>query len=265
MSEPRDVDGDRFGWRESGTGQVPVLLLHGLGGSRLSWELQLRRLGQRRVIAWDVPGYGASAAVAPLTFAALSGAVADLLDELELAEVHLVGLSFGGMVAQYAAADHPQRIRSLSLLSTSPVFGLDGTAPESWRSARMAPLDAGQTPADFAEAVLRAVAGPQITDSQLQGQCLAMSRISSDGLRAAIDCLVTHDSRARLHEISAPTQVLVGECDDETPLAYAQALADGIDDATLEVIPDAGHLLNAEAPGTTNLRLTEHFDRTERR
>ncbi len=264
MADPRDVDGPRFGWRESGRGKTPALLLHGLGGTRLSWEPQLNELsGERRVIAWDMPGYGASIAPERLSFAELADAVAALLDELELEQVHLVGLSFGGMVAQYAAAAQPRRVASLSLLSTSPAFGLDGTSPQAWRAARMAPLDAGKQPADFAGEVLAAVAGPDISSTQLQRQRAAMSRISADGLRAAIDCLITHDSRSILSQITAPTQVLVGDQDDETPLEYAQLLADGIHGATLTVVSGAGHLLNEEAPERVNRLLAEKFTEAE--
>jgi pimeloyl-ACP methyl ester carboxylesterase len=88
-----------------------------------------------------------------------------------------------------------------------------------------------------------------------------MERISADGLRAAIDCLVTHDTRADLHRISAPALVVAGALDDETPVAYAQVLADGIPGARLDVVDGAGHLLNAEAPDAVNALLAEHLGR----
>jgi len=259
-----DMERAGFGWREAGDGDA-VLLLHGLGGSRLSWEPQLSALAaHRRVVAWDQPGYGASAPLdGPMTFTGLADAVARLLDVLEVERAHLVGLSFGGMVAQYAALAHPRRVASLALLSSSPAFGLDGTTPQAWRAARLAPLDAGRTPADFADEVLRAISGPDITPAALAEQRAAMARISSDGLRAAIDCLVTHDTRADLHRIAAPTLVLVGDHDEETPVAYARALADGIPGARLEVVAGAGHLLNAEAPDAVNALLAEHFGALE--
>ena len=86
-----------------------------------------------------------------------------------------------------------------------------------------------------------------------------MSRIPAEGLRAAVECLPTHDVRARLGEIAAPTLVLVGEHDEETPLAYAEALASGIRGARLQIIPGAGHISNLEAPETVNAALREHL------
>ncbi|WP_259315579.1 alpha/beta fold hydrolase [Capillimicrobium parvum] len=265
MSSPRDLEEAGFGWRESGEGGPAVVFLHGLGGSRLAWEPQLGAFGVcRRAVAWDQPGYGASAPLEPTTtFAGLADALARFLDLLGLDRVHFVGLSFGGMVAQHAALAHGDRLASLTLLSSSPAFGLDGTTAEAWRSARLAPLDAGRTPGDFAGEVLTAIAGPGLTPEALAAQKAAMARIGSDGLRAAIDCLVTHDTRAELHRIAVPTLVLAGALDEETPVAYAQALAGGIPGARLEVVEGAGHLLGAEAPDAVNAIVAGHLDAVE--
>jgi 3-oxoadipate enol-lactonase len=263
MTTVTDVDGERFAWREAGSGPV-LVLLHGLGGSRLSWEPQLAGLADHcRVIAWDLPGYGNSLPLdGDVTFTALADAVVGLVDACGADAVHLAGISFGGMIAQYVAARHPTRVRSLSLLSTSPAFGLDGTMPDQWRAARLAPLDAGRQPADFADKVLGAIAGPHITAEAMAGQRAAMERITATALRRSIDCLVTHDSRALLPSITVPTLCMVGELDEETPMTYAFALADMIPNARLAVVPRAGHLLNAEAPEAVNLQLIEQMERS---
>ena len=131
MTTATDVDGVRFAWRESGSGSA-LVLLHGLGGSRLSWEPQLAGLaGRHRVVAWDMPGYGASRPLdGAVTFTTLADALIDFLDTIGALAVHLAGISFGGMIAQYVAARYPSRVLSLALLATSPAFGLDGTRPD---------------------------------------------------------------------------------------------------------------------------------------
>ncbi len=263
MMVASDVDGERFAWREAGHG-APLLLLHGLGGSRLSWEPQLRALANgRRVVAWDLPGYGASAPLdGDMTFTTLADAVVDFIGVLGADAVHLAGISFGGMLAQYVAARSPSKVQSLTLLSTSPAFGLDGTKPQEWRVARLAPLDEGLEPADFADRVLASIAGPHISQEALAGQRAAMARVTSRGMRQAIDCLITHDSRPLLPDITAPTLCVVGELDEETPVTYAFALADLIPHARLVVIPHAGHLLNVEAPDAVNQLLDDHMQRS---
>lgn len=264
MTTARDIDGAPFAWRESGpigSAGAALVLLHGLGGSRLSWEPQLQVLGgQHRVVAWDMPGYGGSA---PLdgepTFESLADAVIDFFEVIGAEVVHLAGISFGGMIAQHVAARYSSHLASLTLLSTSPAFGLDGTKPAEWRGARLAPLDAGFEPADFAVEVLSSIAGPNISPEALDEQRAAMARVPGRELRRSIDCLVTHDSRGLLPSIDVPTVCAVGEFDSETPVSYGYALADLIPHARLVVVPDAGHLLNVEAPDAVNELLDEQM------
>lgn len=265
MPAPRDVQQAGFAWREAGDGEL-VVLLHGLGGSRISWEPQLHDLSvDRRIAAWDMPGYGMSAPLPddPLTFRALAGAAADFIRLLGDEHAHVVGISMGGMIAQYLAAWFPARVRSLTLLASSPAFGLDGTDPDEWRAARLAPLDQGQEPADFADRVLRALAGPGITETALAQQREAMGRVSGAALRRSIGCLITHDTRPLLDGIEAPTLVMVGELDAETPVAYSEHLAERLPAATLAVVPGAGHLLNVEAPDLVDELILHHLTRVE--
>jgi 3-oxoadipate enol-lactonase len=67
-----------------------------------------------------------------------------------------------------------------------------------------------------------------------------------------------------LSKVSAPTAVLVGALDDETPVAYAQAIVDLVAGATLEVVPGAGHLLNVEAPDAVDAALGRQIERSHR-
>jgi 3-oxoadipate enol-lactonase len=252
VNEPRDLDGGPLAWREFGTGDV-IVFLHGLGGSRIAWEPQLRGLADGwRCVAWDMPGYGLSAPLKPLTFAAVADAVVRLLDKLHVDRAHLVGLSLGGMHALHTVLEHPDRVRSLVLADTSPAFGVDSTGRDEWIAARTARLDAGETPADIGPAVVAAITGPDFAGSGFVEATEAFARISSDSLRASCQCLVTHDVRHRLGEIESPTLVVVGALDRETPPAYSEALTAGIGPAELVVIPGVGHLTPAEAPDTFN-------------
>jgi 3-oxoadipate enol-lactonase len=263
-----DVEEHGFAWSEhrrptpdGGDFTSTVILLHGLMGSRRSWDTQLGQVGRARTVAWDMPGYGGSRSLGSTTdFHRLAMAVDRFADTIGADSYHLVGISFGGMIAQYAAANGNERVRSLSLLATSPCFGLDGTSPEDWRRARLAQLDAGLEPIDLAEGVLRSLAGTGISDQALDGQVAAAARVSAPALRVSIDCLITHDSRKLLDTITAPTLCLVGEADEETPPAYSQYLAQHIPDARLVTVADAGHLLNAEAPAAVNTELRNHIE-----
>ena len=252
-----DMDGP-LAWRERGRG-APVVFLHGLGGSRTSWEPQLAGLSAGfRCIAWDMPGYGASAPIQPLTFAGIADAVARLLDKAGVDRAHLVGESFGGMHALHAALRYPDRISRLVLANTSPAFGADGTDADAWRRPRLAPLDAGLTPADIAADVLTSIAGPGLGADMLAMRVAGFARVPAAGLRAAIECLPSHDVRDLLGDITAPALVIAGELDAETPVAYSRVLFRGLPDAELVVLDGVGHLAVSEVPRTFN-RLVRDF------
>lgn len=254
-----DVDASPVAWREAGEGPVAVFL-HGLGGGRTAWRPQLDALsGLRRCVAWDAPGYGASAPVADTHFDAYARAALALIDAVSPDDpVDLVGMSFGGMIAQYATALAPGRIRSLTLLCTSPKFGLDGTDPDEWRAARLAGLEQMGTPAAAAPLILPSLVGPD--GSHVLPEAIeAMGRVPLQGLLDSLSTIASHDSRELLPTITTPTLVLVGELDDETPVAYGQAIVDLLPYGHLEVIPGVGHILNLEAEDAVNTAIARHW------
>jgi pimeloyl-ACP methyl ester carboxylesterase len=235
-----DVDSSPVAWREAGSGPVAVFL-HGLGGGRTAWRPQLEVLSEvRRCVAWDAPGYGASDPVQDTSFDAYARAALSVIDTVSPGEaVDLVGMSFGGMIAQYATALAPERIRSLTLLCTSPKFGLDGTDAA-------APL------------ILPSLVGPNGAHV-LPEAIAAMGRVPLAGLLDSLSTIASHDSRALLPAIVTPTLVLVGELDDETPVTYGQAIVDLLPNGRLEVIPGVGHLLNLEAEDAVNTAIARHW------
>jgi pimeloyl-ACP methyl ester carboxylesterase len=263
-SELRDVDATPIAWREAGDGPL-VVFLGGLGTTRTGWDPQLAGLaGAYRCAAWDPPGFGLSPAPAyALTFPLLADAVAGFIDALGATEAHVVGLSMGGQIAMHTALRHPNRVRSLALLDTSPAFGLNGTDPEEWKRLRLDPLDAGETPTSIAEPVLRSIMAPDVSDEAVAAAVASMERIPAAGFRAAIELLPTHDVQQRLGEVRAPTLVIVGEQDEETPLSYAELIAQGIRCARLEIVPRAGHITNLEAPEAVNDLLRAHLGAVE--
>lgn len=251
-AEPIDRIEPPFAWREVGDGPA-VVFLHGLGGTRSAWGPQLRGLGDRfRCIAWDMPGYGDAEPVEPLTYELIADRLVRLLDHLELDQVDLVGLSFGGMHALHTAINHPDRVRRMVLADTSPKFGMDGTVANDWIAARLAPIDAGGTPADAAEQVIDAITSVTLAGRVRDETIGAFGEIPSAGFRAAVHCLPTNDIVAQLPRIEHRACVVVGELDEETPVAYALALADGLPKSEFRIIDGVGHLTPAEAPDRFN-------------
>lgn len=117
--------------RTGSKGGAPIVFLHALGLDLTWWDRQIVEFGRDHdVIAFDHPGHGLSGQLdAPPTFDAMARATAGVLEHIDAGPVHLVGISFGGMVAQTMAVARPDLIRSLTLVATSCTF------PEAVRQA----------------------------------------------------------------------------------------------------------------------------------
>src|SRR5690606_8341372 len=123
MAETRrlDLDGTRICCLTAGEGGSPVVLLHGGGvdSARLSWGQTIDPLAEgHRVFAPDLPGYGQSDKPDVLySLDYYSQRLTELLDNLQLEQVSLVGLSLGGGIALNFTLQHPQRVSRLVLVS----------------------------------------------------------------------------------------------------------------------------------------------------
>ena len=100
----------------AGASSLPTILLHGLGGSHLSWPAALRRLPGLRMIALDLPGHGASETPACTQMDCQIAALRQFMEALSFSQVNLVGHSMGAMIALAYASRYPQQIHKLSLL-----------------------------------------------------------------------------------------------------------------------------------------------------
>lgn len=145
VSRMVELDGTTLHLRVVGDGAAPLVLLHGLGGDSTSWTLNQRQLAaDRQVISVDLPGHGKSDrtvgdGTVPSTGALLSG----LPDALGIDRFHLLGLSYGGALALDLAGRIPDRILSLTCVSTTGlghevnidfILGyLDAETPETMR------------------------------------------------------------------------------------------------------------------------------------
>jgi len=253
------VTSPRLGYDITGPDDADPLLLAGsIGTTRDMWAAQLPALSQRfRVVRIDHRGHGTSwTPPGPYTIADLGGDVLELLDALELDRVHYCGLSLGGMVGMWLAANAPQRIRRLALLCTSAALNIDG----SWenraatvRAQGMGPiLDAAPArwfTEDFRER------RPAVVDDVLS----MLRATATEGYASCADAIASMDLRADLARIGVATLAIAGADDPATPPEHLEEIARRIPGARLEVVKDAAHLANVEHPDTVNRLLLEHF------
>ena len=231
-------------------GTPPLVCLHGIGGDATSFRAQIAGLAgpDLRVLSWDMPGYGGSAPLAAMDFAALCERLCAALDELGLARVVIAGQSIGGMIAQDMAIRHPDRVAALVLIATVPGFGgRDDSFRDAFLAARLALLDHGVGMAALAAKAIPAVLGPDVDDAIRDDAIAAMAAIPEAAYRQVLETLVSFNRRAEQHRITCPCLLIAGGKDDNSPARVMEKMAKGLPDAALLVIENAGHLVNSEA------------------
>lgn len=242
-------------WQEAGAG-APILFLHAMAGSRTAWVPQFEYFAPHyRCIAWDMPGFGLSAALPDgAQMAEVTNSLKGFVTQtLGLTSAHFVGLSVGGMILQHFAAEEPELVRSLTIMDSSPKFGLGGDmSPEDFMQPILSDLADGTSVRAFSDTMIKAITGPSCSPQVIDAAIGAMARAQLSGLVLTTQLIGNHDAMSALGHIRAPTLVMVGADDADTPVSYAEEIAKTIKGAQLEIIPDAGHLSNLENPEAVN-------------
>jgi poly(3-hydroxyoctanoate) depolymerase len=225
--------------RRSGRG-APLLLIMGLGGCIESWEPLRRQLTGRELILVDHPGTGYSPApTAPIPMTGLADLYDGLLETLGYGAVDVLGYSFGGTVTQQMAFQHPERVNRIILAATACGWGgvpltfaamMASASPmryysRAWRESVAPYLYAGRTGREPARLASEAVPRPSL-----------------QGLMYQIAAYSAWSSLPWLHLLRQPALVLGGEEDPMAPAQNCVILANRIPNATLHILPRAGHL-----------------------
>jgi pimeloyl-ACP methyl ester carboxylesterase len=245
-----DVDGLRIGYEAAGSGPPVVLVPGFVGDGPATWRRQLEDLSDEfTVVAWDPPGAGRSSDP-PDTFriSEFAGCLAGFLGALGLASPHIVGLSFGGILALELFRRFPGVPRSLVLAGAyagwSGSLGTEAAAERLRRS-----LDAADLPDDeFAAALLPSMFSSSATDSAIASFSAAVRARRPAGFRAMARASAEADLRDVLPRIDVPTLVLHGSADTRAPLAVAEQLHASIPGSRLVVLDGVGHVSPVEAP-----------------
>ena len=240
--------------------QVPVLMLHGIGGWAESWRPQLDTFSSHaRCIAWTMPGYHPSELLAQTTIATLANAVVELLDDLEVERADVIGHSMGGYIAQEFGLAHPERASRLVLAGTTAAFGKPGSSfNESFLAARLEPLEQGRTPADLAADLVEGLVGEAANETVKASARASMTNISPEAYRAALGALVEWNALDRLADLDLETLCIAADEDNTAPVRAMERLHSLLPNATLAVMDASGHLMNLEQPEAFN-RLVADF------
>lgn len=229
------------------TGQGdPILWISGLGGDHRSWALQVAEFSSRfRCITFDNRdvGQSASAPSSSYTIRDMAADAAGLLAHLEMPLAHVVGWSMGGAIAQELAINHPDQVRSLSLVATyhqGDPRGTDIMTTFALLRQRLSPEEYQRATGPWVYTYEEYLV-PGLVDSLRQRTQENTYPQSPEAYARQSRATMNHDAADRLAVIRCPTLVVAGEGDILTPLWFAYALRDGIPGARLATIAQAGH------------------------
>ena len=241
-------------------GGIPVVLLHPLGFDLTCWDAVIDTLSPHYdVIAVDLPGHGRSAPPAQYSFDLYARTVVELVQSLlagsgiDSQRAHVIGLSFGSMVAQTIAVNRSAFVASLTLIAASCRLGEEGKqgmvqygAAIQQHGMKLSIQDGLVTCFSPSTRSRR----PHVVDRAMK-QLLSTSPVVYSSLLA-----IGHfDVFDQLTRVKCPTMVLVGELDPNTPLAAAKEIAQQMPHAELHVIAGAAHITHLDAPEVVHAHL----------
>lgn len=226
---------------------APVVLLHGVGLDHTMWDAVRARITQPTA-ALDLPGHGAQPPLrAPQSLADLAEDVLARLPQVSgtPGAVHLVGFSLGALIAQHIARFHPERVVTLTCVSS-----VCQRTPEE-AAAVEARLEAARD--DFAASAAASIerwypAGTAVpTDTIAATERVLLANDVTSYLHAyAVFARGDREIAPELGRIAAPTFAITGELDPGSTPDMSQRLAAAVPDARARIVPGARHMLPVE-------------------
>jgi pimeloyl-ACP methyl ester carboxylesterase len=257
------VNGFKLAYQSEGQG-IPLLLIHGFPLNSQMWEPQIRSLSnQASVLAPDLRGHGDSEPVeGPYSMDMLADDCISLLDALDIEQPAVVcGLSMGGYITLAFYRRHPDRVRGLILAATRA--GADSPEGKANRDKAIAKAKEEGTTA-IASSMLPKMLAPKTYESKpdlVEHVDNIMTSTSVPGIVGALEGMKQRpDSTPLLGNINVPTLILHGEDDQLIPAQDAQEMHAAIADSSLNLISNAGHLLNLEQPEKFNHLVREFVE-----
>lgn len=224
-----------------------VVFLPAVGGDATFWEPQVRALADE----WHTLALDLERPADEVSLDAFAQDVRDAVVRQGFTRAHLVGLSMGGVVAQWTRHRFPRLVASLTLCNTW-AFAPDGAGRVAWVSGELAQ----RSVAEFSRASLPGLFAPG-TDRALVERCIAVeSRKPKDAYLAMWRAMFGQDLRPLLHDVDVPTLLIGGALDPVTPTSLLAEVAARLPTARLVELPAASHFSNLDAPAqfTATLR-----------
>ena len=248
------LDGTRIVYSDGGQGE-PLILVHGLGASRSTFDMVAAQLVRRyRVLIPDLPGFGESG-LAPDGDYGIDAQVAlveRFAQHLGLSKFHLGGNSMGGWISAAYAAQYPDKVQSLWLLAAAGTEEMLETEAVKARQERGVYLLFSRTVAEFDSVMKHIFFSAPPLPLALRWAASRLTASKYDLYSQIFDQLLDRGEdyrlEPRLPRITAPTLLMWGDHDRVVPLAVMNRFAELIPHAEKIVLPNIGHVPQMETP-----------------
>jgi len=246
---PEAAEPVELSFREDGSGP-PIVFLHGLGGDRLLWNAVVPELaGEFHVIVPNLRGHGDTPLPvgSTLSFDELERDVLAFLDRQELSSVHWVGFSAGGFLALRLALDHPERSRSLTIVSRAAYCDAHQRAVMGrwWGAYEKDGPDA------FALRLLKDLYYPDWIEAHLEVADMVREGVVGRDFTAArawAKAITTFDEKNRIASLRMPTLLVQAMDDAVVDASHGRILRQTIPGAQIRILVQTGHMVPVERP-----------------
>jgi pimeloyl-ACP methyl ester carboxylesterase len=242
----------------------PLLLIPGLGRTCRMWDTVVPELAESfTLIMPDNRGMGRSEPKRHAkTLADLAVDLIELLDALQLERAHVLGISLGGMIAQYLAVQHPSRIDKLVLVSTAHHF-----APYLRAMGQLIGHALRYFPRDVFDGTVEVLgSSPRFIDNNpnwIPEKTQQKTKLSRGTLARQLMCLASSEVAHFEYRIPAPTLIMVGEQDALIPGCYGREIVRDIPGCEYVMLPDCGHNPFIEMPEVAVPKIIEFLSRRD--
>lgn len=259
-----DAAGAAIYFETAGSGE-PLVLIPGFASGIWSWKYQIGSLSQgSNIILFDPRGISRSHIVdsAPVSIESIADDIAALLDHQGIESANVLGISFGGFVAQNFALRYPVRLKRLALACTS--YGGKGHVLPSMDILAAFASTRGLNSIDRIRQYLTVAFTPEFVADKpeivdefclLREQNNVPEAVYVDQLLSA----TRFDLSLRVSEITAPTLVLTGDRDTIVPMQNSINLAAAMPKATLKTVTGGSHMFFVEQAQVFNSIVTDFF------
>ena len=240
---------------------IPIVFIHGVGLSYEIWQPQLNFFTNYSTLAYDILGHGKSSLKKQnISFDDFSEQLIELIDELKIEKIHLVGFSIGSLIARNFATRYSYRLQSLILL------GSIYKRSEQQQKIVNERFDQAKKELKLSRQALKR----WFTDKYLENNPGTYEKIKSilssnnmANFLKVYELFVRHKNDEDFKKIQSKTLVMTGEHDIGSTIEMSEKLNNIIENSELKIIKDGKHLCGIECADDVNLAIKKFIDKNE--